>query len=129
MRLNPYPRSELNPAWTAIVWAVSTVWANWIWANWFAQAKDVEIALLAMASLLGWPMMLAALAGVLGYTMERLQEHLWACAAIALCVLGAGLAIYGIPGPWNLIVSAIVAVYMGLQAQRTAQDDDALEDL
>lgn len=129
MHFTPYPRSELSPVWTAIVWAITTLWVNWIWESWFTRAKDVEIALLAMASLLGYPVMLAILAGILGYTIERLQDHFLVCAALALGVLGVGLAVYGIPRPWSLVVCMVIAATMGLKARRVAQDEADLEDL
>lgn len=130
MRLNPSLSDiDLSPVWTTIAWATATLWANWVWGAWFSRAKDVEIALLAMASLLGWPLMLALMSASLAYTLARLQDHFLACAGIVLAVLGAGWAIYGLPGPWSLLVCAVVSAAMGLTAHREAQDEADLEDL
>lgn len=129
MRLNPYPQVELSPLWTTIVWAIATLWANWIWERWFTQADGLEIALLAMASLLGWPAVLAIAAGILTLAISHLEDHFLVCAAIALCSVGVGLVIYDIPRPWSLVVSAVIAAVVGRKAVRMAQDEADLEDL
>lgn len=123
------PRSDLSPVWTSIVWAVAALWANWVWGSWFSRARDVEITLLAMASLLGWPLMVALVGGLLSYAVVRLDGLFWAGAVIVLGTLGAGVAVYGIPGPWSLVLCAAFAGAMGWRALRDRQDDADLEDL
>ena len=72
---------------------------------------------------------MALVGGLLSYAIARLGELFWAGAVIVLGALGVGLAVYGIPRPWSLVLCAAFAVAMGWKAHRDAQDDADLEDL
>ena len=71
--LNEFHR--LEPLWATMAFAVATLWANWIWGTWFSQAKDLEIALLAMASLIGWPLNVVLFNLLLGFVLARSQDQ------------------------------------------------------
>lgn len=119
----------LEPLWATIAIAVGTLWANWVWGSWFARAKDVEIALLAMASLIGWPVSVALFLLATGFAMKLGLGHPLVRMGVVLVAIGVGLVVYGVPSAWNLAVCAVVTTAMGLQARRAAQDDADLEDL
>ncbi|HTH08771.1 hypothetical protein [Acidovorax sp.] len=125
--LNEFHR--LEPLWATMAFAVATLWANWIWGTWFSQAKDLEIALLAMASLIGWPLNVVLFNLLLGFVLARSQDQVLLRMGTVLGAIGGGLAVYGVPSVWNLVICAIVTTAMGLQARRAAQDDADLEDL
>lgn len=111
--------------WTAIIFAVATMAANWIWSAQFPRAK----AFVLLVGLIGWPLTVAIFAGVLAYVSKLCDDHFWWRAALFLLVLCAGAAVYGVPGPGNLFVSAVVSLYMGLKARDEAQDQSDLEEL
>lgn len=114
---------------STIAIAVGPLWTNWVWGSWFSRAKDVEIALLAMASLIGWPVSVALFLLVTGFAMKLGQGHTLVRMGVVLAAIGVGLAVYGVPFAWNLAVCAIVTTSMGLQARRAAQDNADLESL
>lgn len=120
---------SLEPLWATISFALATLWANWIWGSWFSGAKDVEIAVLAMASLLGWPLSVALFQLAAGFAMTLGDGHPLVRVGVLLAALGTGLAVHGAPSVWNLVICAIVTTAMGLQARRAAQDEADLEDL
>jgi hypothetical protein len=124
-----YYTNLLPPLWTTIAVAVATLATNWIWASWFIKAKGTGLAVLMVYSIFGWPLMLAAIYLALGFILRLCAGLPWLRVAIVLAVIGAGFAVFGMPGPWNLLLCAALALSVGLQAMRTAQDDADLEKL
>lgn len=124
-----YYTNLLPPLWTTIAVAVATLATNWIWASWFIKAKGTGLAVLMVYSIFGWPLMLAAIYLALGFNLRLCAGLPWLRMAIVLAVIGAGFAVFGVPGPWNLLLCAALALSVGLQAMRTAQDDADLEKL
>ncbi len=124
-----YYTNLLPPLWTTIAVAVATLATNWIWASWFIKAKGTGLAVLMVYSIFGWPLMLAAIYLALGFILRLCAGLPWLRMAIVLAVIGAGFAVFGVPGPWNLLLCAALALSVGLQAMRTAQDDADLEKL
>lgn len=124
-----YYTNLLPPLWTTITVAVATLATNWIWASWFIKAKGTGLAVLMVYSIFGWPLMLAAIYLALGFMLRLCAGLPWLRMAIVLAVIGAGFAVFGVPGPWNLLLCAALALSVGLQAMRTAQDDADLEKL
>jgi hypothetical protein len=124
-----YYTNLLPPLWTTIAVAVATLATNWIWASWFIKAKGTGLAVLMVYSIFGWPLMLAAIYLALGFMLRLCEGLPWLRMAIVLAVIGAGFAVFGVPGPWNLLLCAALALSVGLQAMRTAQDDADLEKL
>lgn len=122
-----YYKELLPPLWTTIAVGVATLVTNWIWASWFAQAQGTGLAALMIYSLFGWPLMVAVVYLVLGFSLKFC--HALLRVAIVLGVIGAGIAVFGVPGPWNLLLCAGFAIPVGFKALRTAQDDAALEQL
>jgi O-antigen ligase len=114
--------------WATIAIAVGPLWTNWVWGSWFSRTKDVKIALLAMASLIGWPVSVALFLLVTGFAMKLGQGHPLVRMGVVLAAIGVGPAVYSVPSVWNLAVCAIVTTSMGLQARRAAQDNADLED-
>jgi hypothetical protein len=119
----------LPPLWSTIALAVATLVTNWIWAAWFGETDGTGLMALALASIFFWPVTLALISLALGYTLHLCEDHAFLRVVIVLGVLAVGTAVYGVPGPWNLLICATVAIAAGLQARRTAQDDADLEDL
>lgn len=119
----------LPPLWATIAATVATLATNWIWGAWFAQAQGTGLAALMIYSLFGWPLMLAVIYLVLGYALKLCENQVLVRVAIVLGVIGAGIALYGVPGPWNLLLCTALALTIGLKARRTAQDDADLEQL
>jgi hypothetical protein len=119
----------LPPLWNTIALTVSALVTNGAWASWFRQADGTGLAVLLIYSLLGWPLMLALVYLVVAYTLRFCEDLAWLRMVIVLGVVAAGTAVFGVPGPWNLLLCATVAIAAGLQARRTAQDDADLEDL
>lgn len=66
---------------------------------------------------------------ILGCTLKFCDGLAVLRIAIVLGVIGAGVAVFGAPGPWNLLLCAAVALPVAFQAWRTAQDDADLENL
>ncbi|RLJ37317.1 hypothetical protein [Acidovorax sp. 106] len=124
-----YYTNLLPPLWTTIAVTVATLATNWIWASWFIKAKGTGLAVLMVYSIFGWPLMLAAIYLALGFILRLCEGLPWLRMAIVLAVIGAGFAVFGVPGPWNLLLCAALALSVGLQAMRTAQDDADLEKL
>lgn len=124
MRLNPYPKQELSPLWTAIISAVATLVANGLWRTNFHREP-----LLLIAGFFGWALTLAVAFGILAFVIERCEEHLWLCAVVILSVLGVSFGLYGLPGMWSLLISGVFAAVMALDAHRDAQDSEELEKL
>ncbi|KQO15587.1 hypothetical protein [Acidovorax sp. Leaf78] len=119
----------LPPLWTTIAVAVATLATNWIWASWFLKAKGTGLAVLLIYSIFGWPLMLAVIYLALGYSLRLCEGLSWLRMAIVLAAIGAGWAVYGMPGPWNLLLCIALTIPVALQSRRTAQDDADLEHL
>lgn len=119
----------LPPLWATIAVTVATLATNWIWGAWFAQAKGTGLAALMIYSIFLWPVTLAVFYLILGYALKFCEDRALLRMAIVLGVIGAGIAVYGVPGPWNLLLCAALAISVGLKARRTAQDDADLEKL
>lgn len=120
---------KLQPLWATITITVATLATNWIWGSWFSQAKGMAAFLLMFGCLIGWPLMLVLFNVILGFGIKLGEGQALLRMAILLGVVGVGFAVYGIPSPWNLLGCAIVALAVGFQAGRAAQDDADLEDL
>jgi len=119
----------LPPLWNTIAMTVSALATNSVWASWFRQADGTGLAALLIYSLLGWPLMLALVYLVVAYTLRFCGNLAWLRMAIVLGLVAGATAVLGVPGPWNLLLCAAVAISAGLQARRTAQDDADLRDL
>jgi hypothetical protein len=124
-----YSPNLLPPLWTTIAVTVATLATNWVWGSWFAKAKGTGLAALMLYSIFGWPLMLAIIYLILAYALKLCEGVVLLRMAIVLGVIGAGVAVFGVPGPWNLLLCATLALSVGLQARRTAQDDADLENL
>ena len=125
--LNDAPK--LQPLWATINITMATLCANWIWGSWFSQAEGTAAFLLMLGGIVGWPLTMGLLSIVQGLLLKRCEgQPLWGMALI-LGVFGAGFAAFGIPGPWNLLGCAVVAIIISVQARRAAQDDADLADL
>lgn len=124
-----YSANLLPPLWTTIAVTVATLATNWVWGSWFAKAKGTGLAALMLYSIFGWPLMLAIIYLILAYALKLCEGVVLLRMAIVLGVIGAGVAVFGVPGPWNLLLCATLALSVGLQARRTAQDDADLENL
>lgn len=124
-----YSPNLLPPLWTTIAVTVATLATNWVWGSWFAKAKGTGLAALMLYSIFGWPLMLAIIYLILAYALKLCEGVVLLRMAIVLGVIGAGVAVFGVPGPWNLLLCAALALSVGLQARRTAQDDADLENL
>lgn len=120
---------ELRPIWATIAAATATLITNYQWQSWFSQVDGMEGFLLMFACLLGWPLTLLVVLFILSFALKRSEDHVLVCMAIVLAVIGAGIAIYGVPRPWNMVVCAIMAVGIGFKAFRAAQDDADLRSL
>ena len=108
---------------------MATLATNWIWGSWFIKTKGTGLAALMIYSIFGWPLMLAVTYLILGYALKFCGGLTLLRMAIVLGVVGLGFAVYGVPGPWNLLLCAAVAIPVAFQAWRTAQDDADLEKL
>ena len=126
--MNRY-KDFLPPLWTITAVAVSTLATNWIWASWFAKAKGTGLAALLIYSIFGWPLMLAMIYLILGFSLKCCQGLSMLRWVIVLGGIGAGFAVFGTPGLWNLLLCAGLTIAVALQSWRTAQDDADLEDL
>ena len=124
-----YRQYLLPPLWTTIAVTVATLATNWVWGSWFAKTNGTGLAALLIYSIFGWPLMLAIVYLILAYALKLSEGMVLLRVAIVLGVIGAGLAVFGAPGPWNLLLCAVLAISVGLQARRTAQDDADLENL
>lgn len=124
-----YSPNLLPPLWTTIAVTVATLATNWVWGSWFAKAKGTGLAALMLYSIFGWPLMLAIIYLILAYALKLCEGVVLLRMAIVLGVIVAGVAVFGVPGPWNLLLCATLALSVGLQARRTAQDDADLENL
>ena len=119
----------LPPLWQTIAVTVATLATNWIWGSWFIKTKGTGLAALMIYSIFGWPLMLAVTYLILGYALKFCGGLTLLRMAIVLGVVGLGFAVYGVPGPWNLLLCAAVDIPVAFQAWRTAQDDADLEKL
>lgn len=119
----------LPPLWNTVALTVATLVTNWVWAAWFRETNGTCLMALALASLFFWPVMLMLIYLALAYTLRFCEDHGFLRMAIVLGVLAVGTAMYGVPGPWNLLICAAVAISVGVQLRRLAQEDADLEDL
>ena len=119
----------LPPLWQTIAVTVATLATNWIWGSWFVKAKGTGLAVLMLYSIFGWPLLLAVIYLVLAFALRFCEGLALLRMAIVLGVIAAGIAVYGVPGPWNLLLCAAVAIPVAFRARRTAQDDADLEKL
>lgn len=119
---------ELPPMWATITVAVATLITNWIWGSVFSQVSGMEAFVLMFVCLLGWPLTLAIITLILTFVLKLCEGYAWVRMAIVLCVMGPGIAVYGVP-LWSLIVCAIMTIGVGFKIFRAAQDDADLENL
>ena len=95
---------------------MATLATNWVWGSWFIEAKDTGLAVLMLYSIFGWPLRLAISYLILGYALKLCEGFVVLRMAIVLGVIGAGVAVFGVPGPWNLLLCATLALSVGRQA-------------
>lgn len=119
----------LPPLWSIVALTVATLVTNWIWASWFGKAGGPGLVALMIYSLLGWPLTLALIYLALAYALRLLENLGFLRILTVLGVVAAGIAVYGMPGPWNLLICAVTAISVGVQLRRLAQDEADLEDL
>ncbi len=121
--------SSLSPPWAAATVAVASLLASHLWQSWFSQADGMTGFVLMFACLLGWPLTTGLIAMLLGGVLGLWEDHPVLRLAVLSGVVGATLAVYGMPRLWNLLVCAAVAVTVWLRLRRTAQDEADLESL
>lgn len=119
----------LPPLWSTVALTVATLVTNWVWAAWFAETDGTGLMALMIASLFFWPVMLILIYLALAHTLRFCEDYGFLRMAVVVGVATVGTAIFGVPGPWNLLICAVTAVTVGIQIRRAAQDDADLEDL
>jgi hypothetical protein len=125
--IHPDRSAPLSYLWTTLAYVVGPQWVHWGWSRIASKATGQETFILMLLSSLGWPIAVVIAGSILVVVFKHTPGA--ARAAITLGLVGLGLAVFGVPTPWNLAFTIGVGAIAFVQTRREEQDANDLEEL
>ena len=119
---------QMHPAWYGAAGAVGALLGSLIWRSIFGPLDGTLLMAFWMASLLGWPITVAIVAGVLAKLLELNENTVIRAAGLAASV-GACFLFKIQPSLWTGGLALVIGAVMYVHAARALDDEQELKNL